>query len=122
MNDEERNAPENPSPEAPAWAAEACTLPSVEQPLRIAEFDTLFAGSLRQVQRPEPTRARLVLGPGVEDTVRELAARESECCSFFTFTVAPAENALLFDVAVSASHVAVLDALTTRAAAQLAAS
>ena len=26
-----------------AWVPEACTLPTVEQPVRVAEFDELFA-------------------------------------------------------------------------------
>jgi predicted metalloendopeptidase len=30
-----------------AWVPEACTLPSVEQPLRVAEFDEVFANAVR---------------------------------------------------------------------------
>lgn len=101
-----------------AWAPQACTLPSVEQPMRIAEFDALFASSLRDVQRLAPTRLRLLLDQRAEEAARDLTARESECCSFFTFTVTPASDDVLVDVEVPAAHVAVLDALAVRAAAQ----
>ncbi|MBB6551859.1 hypothetical protein [Nonomuraea rubra] len=32
----------------------ACTLPTVEQPLRVAEFDALFAGAVQGVAPPGP--------------------------------------------------------------------
>ncbi len=43
---------------------ESCTLPSAEQPLRVAEFDELFAASLRDAQpSADGARfARLLLG------------------------------------------------------------
>ncbi|SRR6266542_4918029 len=103
-----------------AWVPQACTLPSVEQPLRIAEFDALLATSLRGVQRSAGTRLRLSLDPGAEAVARDLTARESECCSFFTFTVTQVADELHVDVEVPAAHVVVLDALATRAAAQAA--
>jgi hypothetical protein len=103
-----------------AWVPQGCTLPSVEQPLRIAEFDALFASSLRELQRLAPTRLRLLLDQRAGKVARELTARESECCSFFVFTVTPARDELLVDVEVPAAHVAVLDALAVRAAAQAA--
>ncbi len=100
------------------WAPPACTLPSVEQPLRIAEFDALFASSLRDVQRLAGSRLRLLLDLGSAGAARDLTARESECCSFFTFTLTPVGGELQVDVEVPAAHVAILDALAERAAAQ----
>lgn len=44
-----------------------------------------------------------------------MMARESECCSFFGFTVTPVGDEL--HVEVPAGHVAVLNALAVRAAA-----
>ena len=45
-----------------SWVApEACTLPTAQQPLRVAEFDDLFANSVTWVDRPDATR--LVLCP-----------------------------------------------------------
>jgi hypothetical protein len=43
------------------WAPAECALPSVERPLRAAEFDELFETALREVARPEPTVLHLVL-------------------------------------------------------------
>src|SRR5947209_12417027 len=37
----------------PTWVpVGACTLPTRKQPLRVAEFDALFAAALRSVERP----------------------------------------------------------------------
>jgi hypothetical protein len=99
------------------WVPDACTLPTAERPLRLAEFDELFATALRGQQRLSPTRLRWRLDPAAEQMARDLTARESACCSFFAFTFAPADGGLQLDVDVPASQVAVLDALATRAAA-----
>jgi hypothetical protein len=72
--------------------ADACTLPTADRPLRLAEFDDLFARALRAIERPDaPGHARLVLAGGVDlpGRVRRLADAETACCSFFTFTIAP---------------------------------
>ena len=52
-----------------------------------------------------------------EAAVADLTARETECCSFFDFTLTPAGQRLLLDVTVPAGEVGVLDALASRAAA-----
>ena len=51
---------------------EACTLPTVEQPMRLAEFEDLFRASLRDVETPGPgvARFRLVGGPDLFGRVR----------------------------------------------------
>jgi len=104
------------------WVPQSCTLPTEEQPLRVGEFDRLFTDALVAVERPEPLRARLVLEAAAEPTARDLADRETGCCSFFTFGFAhDAVGRVLMDVAVPAAHIAVLDALAERAAAQRAA-
>ncbi|MEV7990178.1 hypothetical protein [Micromonospora sp. NPDC085948] len=99
------------------WVPEACTLPSVQRPLRLAEFDDLFATALREQQRLSPTHLRWCLDPAAETTARDLTARESSCCSFFSFTLAGDAGVLRLDVQVPAAHVEVLDALAQRAAA-----
>ena len=98
----------------------ACTLPTTQRPLRLAEFDDLFATALRDQQRLSPTELRWRLDPASEQTTRDLTARETECCSFFAFRLDPAPDALLVDVAVPEAHVEVLDALAARAARRLA--
>ncbi|WCN83919.1 hypothetical protein [Micromonospora sp. LH3U1] len=99
------------------WVPESCTLPNAQRPLRLAEFDDLFATALREQQRLSPTHLRWRLDPAAEPTARDLTDRESSCCSFFSFTIARDADALRLDVQVSAAHVDVLDALTQRAAA-----
>ncbi|MEO3842790.1 hypothetical protein [Streptomyces sp. CNZ287] len=121
-----------------AWVPRSCTLPTAERPLRVAEWDALFAAGPVSLSRPEPLRLRLVLagGPEVGERVRDLAERESGCCSFFTFTTGTDTGSgtgadtgtgtaagrggdrtaerLWLDIAVDPAHAAVLDALAAR--------
>jgi hypothetical protein len=98
---------------------QACTLPAAEQPLRLAEFDDLFATAVRSVDRVDPSRVRLELVPEAAVAARaaDLAVRETGCCSFFTFTLNASGGRVALDVTVPAEYVEVLDALTARAAA-----
>ncbi len=102
-----------------AWVPQSCTLPTEEWPLRVAEWDTLFAERLTSLSRPQPLHLRLDLagGEGVEDRVRDLVDRESGCCSFFTFTTTPDQDLIRLDISVDQAHEAVLDALAARPAA-----
>jgi hypothetical protein len=102
-------------------APEACRLPLVDRPLRLVEFDRLFADGLTAQQRLSPTVLRWTLGPGAERTARDLTARETACCSFFTFDFTVAARAVQLDITVPPAQVAVLDALAARASAGLAA-
>jgi hypothetical protein len=101
------------------WAPSACTLPTAEQPLRVAEFDALFTETVQDVTRPERTRLRLelVFSPEAAARAAELAARENGCCSFFTFTLTIADGTLALEVTVPPEHVDVLEALQARAGA-----
>jgi len=119
-----------PDPGAGWVPVDACTLPTADRPLRVAEFDDLFATTLRHVQRPVGPRARLVLAgdatlPG---RVQRLADAETSCCSFFTFTVtelgpvasgAAGETRVALDIEVPPARSDVLDALVGRAADQV---
>ena len=108
----------------PAWApVDACTLPSAEHPLRVAEFDALFTSALRGVERTaaERLRLRLRIGADVEASARELAARESACCSFFDFQFTSADDALILDVSVPGGRIEVLDGIARQAEAARAA-
>ena len=100
-----------------------CTLPTAAQPMRLLEFDELFR---RQVNAPRwigPHRLEFTLGSadGLYAKVSDLAARESQCCSFFDFVIdqgaedAIDENQLLLQVGVPASRGDVLQALLNRA-------
>lgn len=106
---------------------DACTLPTAERPVRLAEFDDLFATAVRRVDSVGADHARLHLtGPaGLADRVRDLAARETECCSFFTFTTTPTTTpepagdgeAVVLDIEVPAAYADVLASLAQRASA-----
>jgi hypothetical protein len=97
------------------WVPSSCTLPTVDQPLRVAEFDQLFASALRTVERVAPTHLRLTLDSVAESELRDLTRRESECCSFFAFAIAPAAGEVRVDVTVPATYGDVLAALAVRA-------
>ncbi|MEV0807651.1 hypothetical protein [Micromonospora sp. NPDC050200] len=102
-----------------AWVPDACTLPTVERPLRLAEFDQFFTEAVRGVNRMSAQHLRLWLDGAaqVEQTAQDLTARESSCCSFFAFDLSrPEPDSLTLDVRVPAPHVDVLDALALRAA------
>ena len=98
---------------------EGCTLPTAERPLRIAEFDELFSTALSAQTRLSPEMLRWSLDPRAEAVARALAARETQCCSFFTFTFASEGETLQMDVRVPAVQTEVLDALAARAAARM---
>ena len=89
-----------------------CTLPTAEQPIREAEFAALF-GSALEATRADRQRLRVSFADadGVAATVRDLARRESRCCSFFDFTVARAEGRVVLDVRVPLARAEVLDGL-----------
>lgn len=97
-----------------SWVPEVCLLPTAELPLRQRQFDELFATSLWGSARVSPTVLRWSLDPAVESRARDLAARETECCSFFDFTFSRDEAALQVDVRVPAAQVQVLDGLAER--------
>jgi hypothetical protein len=104
-----------------AWVPEACSLPTVERPLRLTEFDNLFASAVRRVEPVTPTHARLHLTgeTGLAATVRDLTARETECCPFFDFTVTLDHvgegDTVILDVKVPAQYTDVLRSLARRA-------
>lgn len=103
--------------ETDSWVPDACTLPSAQQPLRLAEFDDFFATSVQSVDRLGPGRVRLVLEPSAGTAARaaDLTFRETGCCSFFDFTLQMSGGALALLIEVRPGHADVLDALTERA-------
>jgi hypothetical protein len=109
----------NQAETGPDWVPEACTLPVAERPLRLAGFDALFAEAATGLERVDAGRLRLVLkaDPRTAGRAAELAARETGCCSFFTFVLTATGGALTLEVVVPERHVAVLDSLADRAAA-----
>ncbi len=98
---------------------DACTLPTVEQPIRQAEFQDLLSTVLRARERRSPRHLRLTFAGGEDlaDTVRDLARRETECCAFFDFTVTADAGDVVLDIEVPAAHADVLDGLSGLASA-----
>lgn len=101
------------------WAPAACTLPTVERPLRAAEWADLFSSAVTAVRRPEPRHGRLELDPQPDVAARaaDLCVRETRCCSFFTFAVTATGGTLGLDITVPLDQLPVLDALLERARA-----
>jgi len=98
------------------WVSEACMLPTIDQPLRIAEWDDLFGFGLQAVRRDNALSARFELHRDLEVALQTtaLAVKESGCCSFFTFALTVTGANLTLDISVPEEHVAVLDALVQR--------
>lgn len=99
------------------WVPAACTLPTVEQPLRRREFDDLFGHAVMTVVRESPSHTRLTLRPDPEVAARAaaLAVKETGCCSFFEFDLAISDGEVSLSICVAPAHRNVLAALTARA-------
>ena len=117
------NAKTTSGPDGLEWASvEACTLPTVDRPLRLAEFDDLFATTLQTIETSGGTHARILLGgdAALAERTQRLADAESSCCSFFTFAVSTVENGhVAFDIEVPPAYADVLAGLVERADAAL---
>ena len=102
-----------------------CTLPTAARPLRVTEFDGLFAGQLAAPRWISQHRVEFTLA-GVDDLydqVSDLVARETACCSFFDFSITRLTQetgqgpVLALRAGVPASRHDVLEALTSQAVA-----
>jgi hypothetical protein len=68
---------------------------------RFSEYERLFIGALVGRERVgEGIRFRFRADPGLEDWVRDLAAREMACCAFFTFDTTVHGDEVWWDVSV----------------------
>jgi len=91
-------------------------MPTADRPLRLAEFDALFAAAVRGVEHGDShVRLHLTGDEGLVDQVRNLTERESTCCSFFTFGIVGTDEALTLEVSVPPARQEILDALAERA-------
>jgi hypothetical protein len=103
------------------WVPAACTLPTVEQPLRRADFDDLFAQDVLRVHQTSPQQIRFELraAPDVAARAASLAVKETDCCSFFTFDLTITDGKVAMIVSTAPSHEPVLAAMAARAHAQV---
>jgi hypothetical protein len=104
-----------------SWVPPSCSLPTAEQPLRVAEFDDFFADAVRNTDRVTPTKLRLELIPDAEVAQRAggLIARETDCCSFFTFVITAGGDGMTLEIQVPDAYAHVLDALAARVASAM---
>jgi hypothetical protein len=95
---------------------DACTLPSVERPLRLSELDALFRESLTAVEHDDEVAVLHLSGPpGLVARTRDLTARESDCCTFFGFELEGTDGKLALRGTVPPERVDVLVGLVARA-------
>lgn len=91
-------------------------MPTADRPLRLGEFDALFAAAVRGVERRgSDVRLRLGGERGLAEQVRGLTERETSCCSFFTFGIDGTDEDLTLDISVPPARQEILDALAERA-------
>lgn len=89
----------------------ACALDAAGQAARAEEFRALVAGAL--LARTEKGRGALLrFDPAHEAAVRDLLAREQQCCSFWDIRIARDDGALLVEITGPPEAAPLLDRLT----------
>ncbi|MDX8148013.1 MULTISPECIES: hypothetical protein [Lentzea] len=70
---------------------------------RLAEYRRLFthAAFLGRERTTDGIRFRFRVEPGLEEWVRDLAAREKACCAFFAFDITIEDGEVRYDCAVT---------------------
>ena len=101
-----------PAPDGPI----ACTLHPNEYAGRLEDFRQGVFSHLVGMERPEPTRLRLILAGDTDpEAVRELLVREQGCCAFMSFTITASDKQLVADVEVPGEAGPALDGLVALA-------
>jgi hypothetical protein len=101
-----------PAPEGPI----ACTLDPNEYAGRLEDFRQGVFAHMVGMERPEPTRLRLLLaGDADPEAVRELLVREQGCCAFMSFTITASGGQLAADLEVPAEAAPALDGMVSLA-------
>lgn len=88
----------------------ACSLDQAGMAERGREFNALFTTSLLHIDR-RPGGATLRFRLEDETAVRDLFAREKECCPFWSFTFEPAPDALTVEIGAPEGAEPLLDVL-----------
>ena len=78
---------------------------------RLEEWRAIVARATEREATPAGYRLRFGADPAFTGRLAELAAREVECCAFFTFTVTVATDGLALDVLAPADARPLLDDL-----------
>jgi hypothetical protein len=97
-----------PAPDGPI----ACSLPLNEYAGRLEDWRQSVFSHLVGMERPEPTRLRLILAGDTDPAVlRDLLVREQGCCAFLSFTITPGDGRLVADLEVPAEAAPTVDAM-----------
>jgi hypothetical protein len=79
----------------------ACSLDRDAFEGRLSEFDALFTSALvGREETADGIRFRFANRAGIEAQVRDIAARELECCSFFRFSISVNADEVWWDATV----------------------
>ena len=85
----------------------ACTLSAAGLMTQVKRWERLMARALTGCAET-PDGVRLSFHPEAEDELRALAAVETECCAWATWTVEPTAGEITLDVCSTAEGVATL--------------
>lgn len=100
-----------PSPPSPPIA---CTLTAANLAEQAGRWKRLAARAMTgRAQTADGLRLSFRTGPGVEQELRELAAVETECCGWATWTVEPTAHQVVLDVRSAGDGVATLHSMFT---------
>lgn len=90
-----------PDPDGPTGQPQvpvACTLTGPDQAGRLADWQDLLRNVTDRQHIDGGLRLYFLPDPQLAGRLGVLAAKEQDCCSFFTFALLPTTGALLFDV------------------------
>jgi hypothetical protein len=80
-------------------SAVACSLAAADRGAQIDSWKQLARRAMTQrAQTARGLRVSFRTGPGIEDSLRQLAAVESECCSWATWAVERHDEEVVLDV------------------------
>lgn len=92
----------------------ACTLPVGEVPDRLAAWRRIADLALRSERTPAGLRLSLPADPDLAAEVAGLAAREQQCCAFFSFRLdLPAPGELVLEIGAPPDAVGLVAELLT---------
>ena len=105
---------EEDMPDLPVHDTEgACSLAEQDAAARNAEFVDVVERGLRHRERPSDCTVRLVFDnwDALDQNIRELARRESQCCGFFSFDIEVTGDDIVLQVNAPPENVAYLHKL-----------
>jgi hypothetical protein len=90
----------------------ACTLTAAGLATQVKRWERLMARALTgRTETADGVRLSFRPEPGTEDELRALAAAETECCAWATWTVERTAGDIVLDVRATAGGVATLHAM-----------